>query len=72
MKQFILIADVLHGQTKGEFKRVLVQQCNTLFWRLPTGYTDEIQPIHAGYGRLLRCTWARPSTSAYWTLTMWS
>ena len=53
-KQFILFADSLHGQTTDEFKSVLVQQCNTLLWRLPAGYTDEIQPIDAGYGRLFK------------------
>ena len=53
-KQFILFADSLHGQTTDEFKSVLVQQCNTLLWRLPAGYTDEIQPIDSGYGRLFK------------------
>ena len=53
-EQFIWFADSLHGQTTDEFESELVQQCNTLLWRLPAGYTDEIQPIDAGYGRLFK------------------
>ena len=54
-EQSIVFANSLHGQTSDEFKNVLiVQQCNTLLWRLPAGYTDEIQPIDAGYGRLFK------------------
>ena len=49
-----MFADSLHGQTTDEFKSVLLQQCNTLLWRLPAGYTDEIQPIDAGYLRLFK------------------
>lgn len=43
-------ADNLHGQTTDEFQSVLLQQCNTLLWLLLAGYTDETQPIGAGYG----------------------
>ena len=53
-QQFIWFADGLHGQTTDEFKRVLAQKRNTLLWCLPDGYTDEIQPIDLGYGRLFK------------------
>ena len=53
-KQSILFADNLLAQTMDEFKRVLHEECNTLLWLLPPGTTDELQPVDAGYGRLLK------------------
>ena len=53
-EQSILFADNLHAQTTDEFKRVLHEKCNTLLWLLPPGTTDELQPVDAGYGRLLK------------------
>ena len=52
-KQSIIFADNLHAQTTDELKRVLHEECNTLLWLLPPGTTDELQPVDAGYGRLL-------------------
>jgi hypothetical protein len=53
-EQSILFADNLHAQTTDEFKRVLHEECNTLLWLLPPGTTDTLQPVDAGYGRLLK------------------
>ena len=52
--QSLLLMDNLHGQTTEEFKTYLHKFCNTLLWHLPAGCTDEVQPIDAGYGRLLK------------------
>ena len=52
--QSILFADNLQAQTTDAFKRILHQECNTLLWLLPPGTTDELQPVDAGYGRLLK------------------
>ena len=52
--QSLLLMDNLHGQTTAEFKMYLHKFCNTLLWHLPAGCTDEVQPIDAGYGRLLK------------------
>ena len=53
-EQSILFADNLYAQTTDEFKRVLHEECNTLLWLLPPGTTDELQPVDAGYGRLMK------------------
>ena len=52
-EQSILFADNLYGQTTEDFKRVL-KECNTLLWRLPPKYTDEVQSMDADYGRLFK------------------
>ena len=52
--QSILFANSLHVQTTDEVKRILHEECNTLLWLLPPGTTDELQPVDAGYGRLLK------------------
>ena len=36
-----------------EFKRVLKRDCNTLLWLWPPGCTNEVQPVDAGFGRLV-------------------
>ena len=53
-EQSVLFADNLHAQTTDEFKKVFHGECNTLPWLLPPGTTDELQPVDAGYGRLLK------------------
>ena len=53
-EQSILFADNLYGQTTGEFKRVMKKECNTLLWRLPPGCTNEVQPVDAGYEKLVK------------------
>ena len=45
--------DNLHGQTTEEFKTYLHKFCKTLLWHPPARCTDEVQPIDAGYGRLV-------------------
>ena len=52
-EQSILFADNLCGQTTDEFKRVL-KECNTLHWISPPKYTDELQPVDVGYGKLFK------------------
>ena len=52
-KQFFLFNDNLHGQTTDEFKSLTMPLCKAILWILPAGCTDEIQPIDAGYGRLV-------------------
>ncbi|CAB1108815.1 unnamed protein product [Ectocarpus sp. CCAP 1310/34] len=54
MEQSILFADNLHAQTTDEFKKFLYGECNTLLRLLPPKLTDELQPVDAGYGRLLK------------------
>ena len=53
-EQSILFADNLNGQTTGEFKKKLKEGCNTLLWLLPPGCTEEVQPVDAGFGRLVK------------------
>ena len=53
-EQSILFTDNLYAQTTDEFNRILHEECNTLLWLLPPGTTDELQPVDAGYGRLLK------------------
>ena len=53
-EQSILFADNFHAQTTDEVKRVLHEECDTLLWLLPPDTTDELQPVDAGYGRLLK------------------
>lgn len=53
-EQSILFADNLHAQTTDEFKKFLHGECNTLLRLLPPRLTDELQPVDAGYGRLLK------------------
>ncbi|CAB1104834.1 unnamed protein product [Ectocarpus sp. CCAP 1310/34] len=53
-EQSILFADNLHAQTTDEFKKFLHGECNTLLRLLPPKLTDELQPVDAGYGRLLK------------------
>ena len=50
----ILFADNLYGQTTDEFKHPSKDEGNTLLWFLPPGCTDEVQPVDAGYGRLVK------------------
>ena len=52
--QSLLLMDNVHGQTMEEFKTYLQRFCNTLPWHLPAGCTDEVPPIDAGYGWLLK------------------
>lgn len=54
VEQFILFVDNLHGHTTDEFKKFLLEQCDTLLWLLPADCTDEVRPIDAGYGCLLK------------------
>ena len=51
--QSLLLMDNLHGQTTEEFKTYLHKFCKTLLWHPPARCTDEVQPIDAGYGRLV-------------------
>ena len=44
----------MNGQTTGELKKKLKEGCNTLLWLLPPGCTEEVQPVNAGYGRLVK------------------
>ena len=53
-EQFFFFADNLYGQTTDEFKRVFKKECNTLLWLLPPKCTDEVKPVDAGYGKLLK------------------
>ena len=53
-EQSILFTDNLHAQTADKFKRALHEECNTLLWLLRPGTTDDLQPVDAGYGRLLK------------------
>ncbi|CAB1097678.1 unnamed protein product [Ectocarpus sp. CCAP 1310/34] len=53
-EQSILFADNLHAQTTDDFKKFLHGECNTLLRLLPPKLTDELQPVDAGYGRLLK------------------
>ena len=49
-----MFADNLVAQTTDDVESVLMPQSNTSLRLLPAGCTDEIQPIDAGYGRLLK------------------
>ena len=71
-EQFILFTYSLHGQTTDELKIVLVQQCNTLLWCLPAGYTDEIQLIDAGYGHLFKVRMGKAHDKGLLDTTTWS
>ena len=48
-----MFADNLVAQTTDDVESVLMPQSNTSLRLLPAGCTDEIQPIDAGYGRLV-------------------
>ena len=67
LEKQILPADNLHGQATDECKKYLLNVCNTFLWLLPARYTDEVQPIDAGHGRLLKVEagsgWTSGSTS---------
>ena len=54
LEQQIFLLDNLHGQMMEEFIKYLLNFCNTLLWLLPSGCTDEVQPIDVGYERLLK------------------
>ena len=54
LEQQIFLVDNLHGQMMEEFIKYLLNFCNTLLWLLPSGCTDEVQPIDVGYERLLK------------------
>lgn len=46
--------DNLHAQTTPAFKDYLAKHCNTLAWYFPANTTDELQPVDAGAGRMLK------------------
>ena len=50
----ILLMDNLHAQTTDAFKEFLSEHCNTLAWYFPANNTDEVQPVDAGVGRMLK------------------
>ena len=50
----ILLMDNLHAQTTDAFKEFLSERCNTLAWYFPANNTDEVQPVDAGVGRMLK------------------
>ena len=53
-EQSIVFADNLRGQTTEEFKKELKEGCNTLLKLLAPGWTNEVQSVDAGYGRLVK------------------
>lgn len=53
-EQSIRFADNLQAQTTDEFKISLHDECNTRLRLLPPDTTDELQPVDAGYERLLK------------------
>ena len=50
----ILLMDNLHAQTTDAFKEFLSEHCNTLASYFPANNTDEVQPVDAGVGRMLK------------------
>ena len=46
--------DNLHAQTTDAFKEFLSEHCNTLAWYFPANNTDEVQPVDARVGRMLK------------------
>ena len=46
--------DNLHAQTTDAFKEFISEHCNTLAWYFPANNTDEVQPVDAGVGRMLK------------------
>ena len=50
----VLLMDNLHAQTTDAFKEFLSEHCNTLASYFPVNNTDEVQPVDAGVGRMLK------------------
>ena len=50
----ILLMDILHAQTTDAFKEFRSEHCNTLAWYFPANKTDQVQPVDAGVGRMLK------------------
>ena len=50
----ILLMDNLHAQTTDAFKEFLPEHCNTLAWYFPANNTDEVRPVDARVGRMLK------------------
>eukprot|EP00903_Cladosiphon_okamuranus_P011389 g10732.t1 len=50
----LLLTDNLHAQRTPPFKDYLSKHCNTLAWYFPANTTDELQPVDAGAGRMLK------------------
>ena len=53
-ERLILLMDNLHAQTTDAFKEFLSERCNTLAWYFPANNMDEVQPVDAGVGRMLK------------------
>ena len=53
-KRSILLMENLHAQTTDAFKEYLLKHCNTLACFFPANTTDELQPVDAGAGRMLK------------------
>lgn len=53
-EQSILYMDNPHGHTMDRFLKFLNGDCNTTGYFLPACCTDELQPVDAGHGRLVK------------------